>query len=110
MTTASQHIESEGADQIEGLRLVYMTGTRLDRSEDRDDTGYPYRVEVNLSAPMLNPIAFCMTYGGSEEVIVRAKTRKAIDEFIAKNEFRHHPRFRRMTITGPQGMREEIRR
>ena len=79
MTASSQHIESEGDDKIEGLQLVYMTGARLDRSEDRDDTGYPYRLEVNLSPPQLMAVAFIMLHGGSEEIVVRSKTRDAID-------------------------------
>ena len=110
MTIASQHIESKGDDKIEGLQLVYMTGGKLDGSEDRDDTGYPYRLEINLSAPQLMVVTFVMLYGGTEKIVVRAKTREAIDAFIAKNDFRRHPRFLRMSITGPQGMREEIGR
>jgi hypothetical protein len=106
----TQHIESDGDDKIDGLVLVYMTGARLDRSEDRDDTGYPYRLEVNLSPPQLMEVAFIMLHGGSEEIVVRAKTRAAIDTFIAKNDFSKHPRFRWMTITGPDGLKEEIAR
>lgn len=106
MTAGSQHIES----QIDGLRLVYLTGAKLNGSEDRDDTGYPYRLEVNLRPPELTDVAFIMLYGGSEEIVVRSSTRQAIDQFVDMNEFRKHPRLRRMTITGPDGMREEIGR
>lgn len=110
MTASSHHIESDGDDKIEGLQLVYMTGTRLDGSLDRDDTGYPYRLEVNLSPPQLMEVAFIMRHGGSEEIIVRAKTREAIDRFVDMNAFRKHPRLRRMTITGPDGLRVEMNR
>ena len=110
VTAPSQHIESAGDDKIEGLRLVYMTGARLDRSEDRDDAGYPYRLEVNLSPPQLMTVAFIMLHGGSEEIVVRSKTRDAIDRFIDMNEFCKHPRLRRMTITGPDDLRVEMNR
>jgi hypothetical protein len=106
VTVDRQHIES----QIEGLRLVYLTGAKLDRSEDRDDTGHPYRLEVNLGPPELMEVAFIMLYGGSEEIIVRATARDAINQFIELNAFTKHPRFRRMTITGPDGLHEEISR
>lgn len=104
--TEPLHIES----QIEGLRLVSMTGVKLDGSEDRDDTGYPYRLEVNLRPPELVEVAFIMLHGGSEEIVVRAQTRSALDQFINLNEFRKHPRLRRMTITGPDGLRVEMNR
>lgn len=110
MTASSQHIESKGDDQIDGLRLVYMTGATLDGSLDRDDAGYPYRLEVNLSPPQLMEVAFIMLYGGSEKIVVRAKTRDAIDRFIDLNTFIKHPRLRRMTITGPDGLRVEMNR
>ena len=106
MTADPQHIDSE----IVGLRLVYLTGAKLDGSEDRDDRGYPYRLEVNLRPPELMEVAFIMLHGGSEEIIARATTRAAIDQFVDMNTFPKHPRFRWMVITGPEGMREEVRR
>ena len=110
VTSASQHIESEGDDKIEGLQLVYMTGTKIDGSLDRDDTGYPYRLEVNLSPPQLMEVAFIMLHGGSEQIVVRAQAREAIDKFIELNAFSRHPRFRWMTITGPDHLRVEFHR
>jgi len=110
VTADRQHIESAGDDKIDGLQLVYMTGGRLDGSEDRDDTGYPYRLEVNLSPPQLMIVTFVMLHGGSEQIVVRAKTRDAIDQFIGMNAFVRHPRFRWMVITGPDGLKEEIKR
>ena len=110
VTAPSQHIESEGEDRIEGLRLVYMTGTKIDGSLDRDDTGYPYRLEVNLSPPQLMEVAFIMLHGGSEEIIVRAKTRAALDQFTELNAFAKHPRFRWMKITGPGDLCVEFHR
>ena len=110
MTNASQHIESKGDDKIEGLQLVYMTGGRLDGSEDRDDAGYPYRLEINLSAPQLMVVTFVMLYGGTEKIVVRAKTREAIDQFIRLNDFSKHPRLRQMVITGPDNLRVEFHR
>ena len=110
MTARSQHIESEGDDKIEGLQLVYMTGTKIDGSEDRDDTGYPFRLEVNLSPPQLMEVTFIMLHGGSEKIVVRAKTREAIDKFIELNDLAKHPRLRWTVITGPEDLRVEFHR
>lgn len=99
---------TQAAEQIEGLTLVHLTGTKIS-DPDSDESGL-YRLEVNLRPPELVNVAFIMLHGGSEEVIVRAKTRDAIDQFIEVNAFRRHPRLRRMTISGPGGLRVEFNR
>lgn len=98
---------NQGAS-IEDVTLVYLTGERVD-APDTDASG-AYRLEVNLSPPELMQVTFIMLHGGSDELIVRAKTRESIDQFIKLNDLRRHPRLRRMTITGPGGLREEITR
>lgn len=97
---------NEPGPVIEGLKLVRLTGA----VNDPDDPSYPYKLEVNLRPPELMQVAFIMLHGGSEEIVMRGKTREAIDQFIELNNLRHHPRLRRMTITGPNGLREEIGR
>ena len=91
-------------DVIEGLKAIRVTGA----VNVPDDPSYPYKLEVNLSPPELMQVAFVMLHGGSEELIVRALTREAIDKFIAVNDLRRHPRLRRGLITGPEGLREEF--
>lgn len=91
---------------IADLQLVYLTGTRF--GSGVEDPSYPYRLEVNLSPPELVSVAFVMLHGGSEEVIVRGKTREAIETFIARNHLRAHERLRRAVITGPDNLREEF--
>jgi len=54
-------------------------------------------------------IACVALFGGSDALIVRAQKRAAIDQFVADNDLRRHPRLRWMTITGPDGLREEAR-
>jgi len=116
---AGRDLDAAGASQvtrttkhddasIEDVTLVYMTGAPAD-APDTDATG-TYRLEVNLRPPELMQVTFIMLHGGSDELIVRAKTRASIDRFIKLNDLRRHPRLRRMTITGPGGLREEIKR
>ena len=104
----------EGADavttaseQIEGLKLIRLNSARID---EPDDPSYPYKLDVNLRPPELASVAFVMLCGGSELMVVRGKTREAIERFVAQNDLWHHPRLRRMTITGPDGLPEEIGR
>jgi hypothetical protein len=108
VTAAPDQIGQIGqTDQIEGLKLIRLNSARINGP---DDPSYPYKLEVNLSPPDLMLVAFVMLHGGSEEMVVRAMTREALDQFIDRNDLRCHPRLRRMTITGPGGMREEIGR
>jgi len=108
VTAAPDQIDQIGqTDQIEGLKLIRLNSARINGP---DDPSYPYKLEVNLSPPDLMLVAFVMLHGGSEEMVVRAMAREAIDLFIDRNDLRRHPRLRRMTITGPGGMREEIGR
>jgi hypothetical protein len=99
MTTSS--------DIIEGLKLIKLNSIRIN---EPDDPSYPYKLEANFSPPELMQVAFIMLHGGSEEMVVRAMTRKALDQFIEINNLRRHPRLRRIVITGPKGAREEIKR
>lgn len=79
---------------IEGIRLVYKTGS----PKQSPDPAYPFELYLNLRPPEFMDVAFVMMYGGSEEVLVEGKTREALEEFARRNDFEHHPRFRRMEI------------
>jgi hypothetical protein len=95
---------TEAADPNDGLKLIRLNSARID---DPDDPSYPYKLEVNLRPPDLMQVAFVMLYGGSDEMIVRGMSREAIDRFVDVNDLHRHPRLRRMTITGPNDLREE---
>jgi hypothetical protein len=91
---------------IESLKLIRLTA----RIDEPDDPSYPYKLDVNLSPPEPAQVAFVTLHGGSEELVVRSKSREAIDAFIVANSLRSHPRLRRMSITGPNNFREVISR
>ena len=68
-----------------------------------DDPSYPWKLYVNLKPPEFMQVAFCMMHGGSEEIVVRGKSKEALEAFAAKYDLNaDHPRFRRMEITGPE--------
>lgn len=92
------------ADPTDDLKLIRLNSARID---EPDDPSYPYKLEVNFRPPELMQVAFVMLYGGSEEMIVCGMSRDAIDRFVEANDLRRHPRLRRMTITGPNDLREE---
>lgn len=89
---------------IEGIKLIKHTG-ECDRP---DDTSYPWKLEANLRPPQFMVVAFVGIYGGSEDIVLRGMTKEAIDAFLEKNELRSHPRLRKMTLTGPDGVPHDI--
>jgi hypothetical protein len=74
-----------------------------------DDPSFPYKLVVNCSPPEFMIVTFVSLHGGSEEVVVRSKTKESLDRFIKVNNFKTHPRLRRLTITGPDGLVEEFK-
>jgi hypothetical protein len=105
--STAQPSEQASNEVIEGLKLIRLNSARIN---EPDDPIYPYKLVVNLSPPELMQVTFVMLHGGSEEMIVRAMTREAVDRFVKVNNLRRHPRLRWMTIEGPDGAKEEIRR
>lgn len=97
-------------DLIEGLKLVYWTGRDLDDAHLHDDPDHPFKLYFNFSPPEFMGIAWIFAHGGSEEIVVRTKTREAIDEFMQRNDFYRHPRFRRGVLTLPDGKEEKLER
>ena len=85
---------------IPGLKLIRHTGGE----NNPDDPSYPYKLEVMLRTPEFMEFTFIAAFGPGEEIAVLGMTEEAINEFIAANRFKSHPRFRSLTITGPQGV------
>jgi hypothetical protein len=101
---------SDESDEIQGLKLVWYTGGRERVPEAPIAQDYPYKLEVNFSPPELMTVAFVMLHGGSEELVVRGKTREALEQLVKRNSFRDHPRLRWLRISAPDGSVEEVRR
>lgn len=92
------------SDVIPGIKLIRHNAGNVNNP---DDPTMPWKLEAHLRPPEFMIFAFIGLYGGSEEIIVRAETREALEKFIEANDFRTHPRLRRLTITGPDGIVEQ---
>jgi len=93
--------------EIAGLKLIRHNAIGVNRP---DDPTHPFKMELNCRPPEFMDFTFVAIHGGSEEVVVRGMTKEAIDEFVELNHFRQHPRLRSLTITGPDGILEQISR
>lgn len=76
------------------IKLIYQTGV----VDNIDDTSYPFKLYASFAPPEFMEFAFICLYGGSEEIIVRGKTRTALTDFIIQNRLISNPRLRKMEI------------
>lgn len=86
-----------------GVRLVRHLNTRYD-----EDPALPFKVDIVLRPPEFMVVAFIGIYGGSEDIIAQAVDLASLCAFVVRNELATHPRFRRLTATGPDGFKVEF--
>lgn len=91
---------------IPGLKVIHHSASGVDAT---DDPSFPFKLEGNFGPPNFLEVSFILMRGGSETFVIRAMNREALDKFIELNEYRTHPRLRRLIITGPDGVLEEIK-
>lgn len=82
--------------EIEGIKLIQHNANGIN---DLDDPSYPYKLEAHFRPPEFMIFAFVSLYGGSEIIVVRGKTKEALEQFIKLNDLRNHPRLTSLTIT-----------
>jgi len=93
------------SDIIPGLKLIKHNASNVDLP---DDPSFPFKLEASFDPPQFLRMAFIGLYGGSEEIVVRGMTKEVLDELLDENHLRTHPRLRRFTITGPDGIVEQL--
>ena len=98
-------IDEEIMPNSSELKLIRLNSCNVNLP---DDPSFPFRLEAVFSPPEFLIVAFICMHGGSEDLVVRAMTKEAMEEFIATEHLRQHPRLRRLTVTGPDGVLEEI--
>lgn len=92
---------------IPGIKLILHNASNVRLP---DDPSLPFKLEASFSPPEFMIFAFIGIYGGSEEIVVRGETKEALDKFIEANNLRTHSRLRSLTITGPDGVVEQLPR
>lgn len=86
---------NSASEPIEGLKLIEHNASNVNRP---DDPGYPFKLVVNCAPPELMQVAFIMLHGGTERLVVRGKTRQALDRFVETNSLLAHPRLYSLAI------------
>ena len=92
-------------EAIEGIKLIRLNSQNVNLP---DDPSFPFKLEASFSPPEFMEVAFVSLYGGSEDLTIRGMTKEAMDKFVEVNRLRTHPRLRRLTVTGPTGILEQI--
>lgn len=93
------------AISVPGTKVIYHPPNGISLS---DDPSYPFKLYARLSPPELMSVAFLLLYG-DEEVVVLGRTREALDQFVKKFGLRTNPRLRELSLSGPEGIIEEIK-
>jgi hypothetical protein len=90
---------------IPGIKLICHNANRVNVP---DDPSFPFKLEASFRPPEFMMMAFIGLVGGSEEVVIRGMTKEDLDEFVELNNLRTHPRLLHITITGPDGILEQL--
>lgn len=88
----------ESKPVIEGIKLIKHNMGGVNRA---DDPSYPFRLDAIFRVPGFMEVAASFIYG-REEIVVRGMTAEKLEEFIAANGLRTHPRLTKLDITQPE--------
>ena len=96
-------------DIADEFKLIYHNASNIDLP---DDPSFPFKLGASLRPPEVMDKALLLPNGGVEKLVVRGTTQEALEQFI---EFRAHRlrsnmRLLSLTITGPAGIIEQIKR
>lgn len=81
---------------IPGIKLIFHNAGGVNNP---DDPSYPWRLDATFRPPEFMEMAFIFLHGGQEIICVRGQTQASLEEFVAVNDFRNHPRLVTLTIT-----------
>jgi hypothetical protein len=87
---------------IEGIKLIKHN---MGGVTNPDDPSYgPWRLDAIFRVPSFMEVAASFIYG-REEIVLRGKTKEALEQFADVNGLKTHPRLQSLEITQPE-MRE----
>lgn len=81
------------------IKLIRLNSGQVN---EPDDPSYPFRLDAIFRPPEFMRFAFVGLFGGTEELIVRGKTREVLEELVEKEGYGRHPRLIRLEITQPE--------
>jgi hypothetical protein len=84
---------------IDGLKLIRHNMGGVNHP-DEPSFGR-FRMDATFRVPEFMDVAAVFIYG-QEQIVVRGRTREALEEFVAANHLREHPRLLQLTITEPE--------
>ncbi len=90
------------------LRRTKVIAHNVSGLLEADDPSFPYKAEALLAHPDFHRVAFIIMFGSCEELIVRAKSLRALNRRLRKLGIRTNSRLEELVITGPQGEIEHL--
>lgn len=84
---------------IEGIKLIQHN---MGGVNNPDDPAYgQFRLDASFRVPSFMEVAATFIYG-REVIVVRGKTREALEAFVKANGLDNHPRLQKLEITEPE--------
>lgn len=84
---------------IEGIKLIKHN---MGGVNNPDDPAYgPWRLDASFRVPSFMEVAASFIYG-REEIVIRGKTKEALEQFADLNGLKTHPRLQKLEITQPE--------
>jgi len=87
------------AEVIKGIKLIRHNANGVN---EPDDPTFTWRLDASFRPPEFMNIAFMFLCGGTEEICVRGKTKKALEKFADMNHLSTHPRKLSFKIWQPE--------
>ena len=85
---------------IQGIKLITHNACGINKQDDI--TFGTWRLDAFFRAPDFMTVAFIGLFGGTEQICVRGKTKKALEGFAKMNNLWNHPRKISLKIWQPE--------
>jgi hypothetical protein len=89
-----------------GAMIVWAPTNKIDR--EFDPKKFPWELKFDLQPPEFMNIAFIMAYGGSQNFVVRGKSREALMRLVRVLGIFKRTDLMEMKITDPNGKTETL--
>jgi hypothetical protein len=89
---------------IKPVQVIYQTG----QFEIPRNPSYKWTLEVRLTPPQFLGLAFRLIHGDESAIVVEGRSEKALVKFADRHGLTHHPRLRKLIISGPDGVVKEF--
>ena len=91
---------------LPGIKIIRLNTSGIN---DPDEPDFPWKLEASFTPSEFLLMATMTIYDGSEEMVVKGRSREDLIEFLKlENHLITHSRLRSMVIIDPEGAQEDV--